>query len=118
MMRAAHLDAEGTFLLAELRAVPYSGNVGPSLAALADELIEAAYTPAEAFDWVMDARRGIVKTCGSAGAGGRGSAIHSFARAMGAAAVDVLGSGALRRVIGPAAQQDERQCRRAEYAAT
>jgi hypothetical protein len=36
---------------------------------LADELIEAAYTPAEAFDWVMDARRGIVKTCGSAGAG-------------------------------------------------
>ncbi|WP_405807911.1 hypothetical protein OG729_22900 [Streptomyces sp. NBC_00210] len=55
--RAAELDAEDQFLLAELRAVPAPDPTGPALAALADELTEAAYTPAEAFDWVLDARR-------------------------------------------------------------
>ncbi len=55
--RAARLDSEDTFLLAELRAVPE--HIGPVLAALADELTEAAYTPAEAFDWTVEARRRI-----------------------------------------------------------
>ncbi|MGW7285591.1 hypothetical protein ACWGH4_08855 [Streptomyces sp. NPDC054847] len=55
--RAADLDAEDQFLLAELRAVPDADGAGPALAALADELTEAAYTPAEAFDWVLEARR-------------------------------------------------------------
>ncbi|MFC8537142.1 N-6 DNA methylase [Streptomyces sp. NPDC057249] len=55
--RAADLDAEDTFLLAELRAVPDAERLGPALSALADELTEAAYTAAEAFDWVLDARR-------------------------------------------------------------
>ncbi|MDX3766471.1 MULTISPECIES: hypothetical protein [unclassified Streptomyces] len=55
--RAAVLDSEDTFLLSELRAVPNPHRTGPALAALADELTEAAYTPAEAFDWVLEARR-------------------------------------------------------------
>lgn len=55
--RAAGLDSEDTFLLSELRAVPDPDRTGPALAALADELTEAAYTPAEAFDWVLEARR-------------------------------------------------------------
>ncbi len=57
--RAARLDSEDTFLLSELRAVPDSEHIGPALAALADELTEAAYTPAEAFDWTVEARRRI-----------------------------------------------------------
>ncbi|MFD3465617.1 hypothetical protein ACFWWM_04475 [Streptomyces sp. NPDC058682] len=55
--QAADLDAEDTFLLSELRAVPDPDHLGPALGALADELTEAAYTPAEAFGWVLDARR-------------------------------------------------------------
>ncbi|MET7522632.1 hypothetical protein [Streptomyces sp900116325] len=55
--RAASLDSEDTFLLSELRAVPDPDRTGPALAALADELTEAAYTPAEAFGWVLEARR-------------------------------------------------------------
>lgn len=55
--QAAGLDSEDTFLLSELRAVPDPDRTGPALAALADELTEAAYTPAEAFDWVLEARR-------------------------------------------------------------
>ncbi|MET9582053.1 hypothetical protein ABZY10_02825 [Streptomyces sp. NPDC006539] len=55
--RAAGLDSEDTFLLSELRAVPDPDRTGPALAALADELTEAAYTPAEAFNWVLEARR-------------------------------------------------------------
>ncbi|MFK0255990.1 hypothetical protein [Streptomyces sp. NPDC090445] len=55
--QAADLDMEDTFLLSELRAVPDPVHLGPALAALADELTEAAYNPAEAFDWVLDARR-------------------------------------------------------------
>ncbi|MFE0546552.1 hypothetical protein [Streptomyces sp. NPDC058891] len=57
LAQAADLDPEDTFLLAELRAVPDLDGAGPALAALADELTEAAYTPAEAFDWVLEARR-------------------------------------------------------------
>ncbi|MER5691155.1 hypothetical protein ACWDBO_05905 [Streptomyces mirabilis] len=57
LARADDLDSEDTFLLAELRAVPDPDRTGPALAALADELTEAAYTPAEAFDWVLEARR-------------------------------------------------------------
>ncbi|MFG1866198.1 hypothetical protein [Microbispora bryophytorum] len=63
LRRAARLDTEDTFLLAELRALaepnmaPGAEGAGTALAALADELVEAAYTPAEAFDWVLDARR-------------------------------------------------------------
>ncbi|MFJ9802848.1 DNA methyltransferase family protein [Streptomyces wuyuanensis] len=57
MAKAADLDGEDQFLLSELRAVPDPDRTGPALAALADELTEAAYTPAEAFDWVMEARR-------------------------------------------------------------
>lgn len=55
--RAADLDSEDTFLLSELRAVSDPDRTGPALAALADELTEAAYTPPEAFDWVLEARR-------------------------------------------------------------
>ncbi|MFJ2866905.1 N-6 DNA methylase [Kitasatospora sp. NPDC087314] len=55
--QAADLDAEDTFLLSELRAVPDPERLGSALGALADELTEAAYTPAEAFDWVLEARR-------------------------------------------------------------
>ncbi|MEU0400393.1 hypothetical protein ABZ318_09075 [Streptomyces sp. NPDC006197] len=57
LARAGDLDAEDAFLLSELRAVPDPDRLGPALAALADELTEAAYTPAEAFDWVLEARR-------------------------------------------------------------
>ncbi|WCN07385.1 hypothetical protein [Streptomyces sp. M92] len=75
LARAADLDPEDQFLLSELRAVPggpddHTGGStgsagstssadtrGPALATLADELTEAAYTPAEAFDWVLEARR-------------------------------------------------------------
>ncbi|MFG3304680.1 hypothetical protein [Streptomyces wuyuanensis] len=57
MAKAADLDVEDQFLLSELRAVPDLDGTGPALAALADELTEAAYTPAEAFDWVLEARR-------------------------------------------------------------
>ena len=55
--RAADLDPDDTFLVSELRSLPDVERVGPALAALADELTEAAYTPAEAFDWVMESRR-------------------------------------------------------------
>ncbi|MFF5390892.1 hypothetical protein ACFY5H_21495 [Streptomyces sp. NPDC013012] len=57
LSQAADLDAEDTFLLSELRAIPDPDHLGPALGALADELTEAAYTPAEAFNWVLDARR-------------------------------------------------------------
>lgn len=57
LARAAGLDAEDAFLLSELRAVPDPDRLGPALGSLADELTEAAYTPAEAFDRVLDARR-------------------------------------------------------------
>ncbi|WP_307827369.1 hypothetical protein [Planomonospora sp. ID82291] len=57
LKQAARLDSEDLFLLAELHAVPMTEGVGTALAELADELVEAAYTPAEAFDWVLDARR-------------------------------------------------------------
>ncbi|MFD6654989.1 N-6 DNA methylase [Streptomyces parvus] len=55
--QAADLDAEDTFLLSELQAISAPDYLGPALGALADELTEAAYTPAEAFDWVLEARR-------------------------------------------------------------
>lgn len=55
--RAAEFDPDDMFLLTELRAVSDAEPTGPALASLTDELIEAAYTPAEAFDWVLDARR-------------------------------------------------------------
>ncbi|GGO19477.1 type II restriction endonuclease subunit M [Microbispora rosea subsp. aerata] len=63
LRQAGRFDAEDTFLHAELRALAGPGmahdaeRVGTALAALADELVEAAYTPAEAFDWVLSARR-------------------------------------------------------------
>lgn len=57
LAQATDLDAEDTFLLSELRALPDPDRLGPALGALADELTEAAYTPAEAFDWVLEARR-------------------------------------------------------------
>ncbi|MEV5603189.1 hypothetical protein AB0L33_17285 [Streptomyces sp. NPDC052299] len=57
LSEAADLDAEDTFLLAELQTVPDPDRLGPALGALADELTEAAYTPAEAFEWVLEARR-------------------------------------------------------------
>ncbi|MFE5936224.1 N-6 DNA methylase [Streptomyces sp. NPDC056470] len=57
LSQAADLDAEDTFLFSELQAIPDPDRLGPALAALADELTEAAYTPAEAFDWVLEARR-------------------------------------------------------------
>ncbi|MFF4128336.1 hypothetical protein ACFYYP_32840 [Microbispora rosea] len=63
LRQAARLDTEDTYLLAELRALaepnmaPGAEGAGTALAALADELVEAAYTPTEAFDWVLDARR-------------------------------------------------------------
>ncbi|MGW4022060.1 hypothetical protein [Streptomyces sp. NPDC005009] len=54
--RAADLDPDDRFLLAELRALPDPDRTGPALAHLADELIDAAYNPAEAFDWILQAR--------------------------------------------------------------
>ncbi|MEU0147348.1 N-6 DNA methylase [Streptomyces sp. NPDC006288] len=57
LAQAADLDTEDNFLLSELRAVPEPNHLGPALGALADELTEAAYTPAEACDWVLEARR-------------------------------------------------------------
>ncbi|MFI9615374.1 hypothetical protein ACIHCM_27475 [Streptomyces sp. NPDC052023] len=54
--RAADLDPEDRFLLSELRALPDPDRTGPALAELADELIDAAYNPAEAFDWILQAR--------------------------------------------------------------
>ncbi|WP_240957764.1 hypothetical protein [Streptomyces chilikensis] len=51
--RATELDAEDQYLLAELRAVPDPDHTGPALAELADELVDAAYNPAEAFDWIL-----------------------------------------------------------------
>ncbi|GAA0664623.1 hypothetical protein GCM10009535_50430 [Streptomyces thermocarboxydovorans] len=54
--RAADLDPDDRFLLSELRALPDPDRTGPALAALADELIDAAYNPAEAFDWILQAR--------------------------------------------------------------
>ncbi|MGW7258694.1 hypothetical protein [Streptomyces sp. NPDC054834] len=57
LAKAADLDPEDTFLSAELGAVSDPDRTGPGLAVLADELTEAAYTPAEAFDWVLEARR-------------------------------------------------------------
>ncbi|WP_098009627.1 SAM-dependent DNA methyltransferase [Streptomyces sp. sk226] len=57
LAQATDLDTEDTFLLSELRALPDPERLGPALGALADELTEAAYTPAEAFDWVLEARR-------------------------------------------------------------
>lgn len=57
LSRAARLDSDDTFLLSELHAVPDPERIGPALACLADELTEAAYTPAEAFDWTLEARR-------------------------------------------------------------
>ncbi|WP_431951197.1 hypothetical protein [Actinacidiphila sp. bgisy167] len=55
--KATRLDSDDTFLLSELRTVPDPERNGSALAALADELTEAAYTPAEAFDWTLEARR-------------------------------------------------------------
>lgn len=52
--RAADLDPDDRFLVSELRALP--DRTGLALAALADELIDAAYNPAEAFDWILQAR--------------------------------------------------------------
>ncbi|WP_405893187.1 hypothetical protein OG272_11175 [Streptomyces sp. NBC_00104] len=54
--RAADLDPDDRFLVSELRALPDPDRTGPALAALADELIDAAYNPAEAFDWILQAR--------------------------------------------------------------
>lgn len=54
--RAADLDPEDRFLVSELRALPDPDHTGPALARLADELIDAAYNPVEAFDWVLQAR--------------------------------------------------------------
>ncbi|MGW4197184.1 hypothetical protein [Streptomyces sp. NPDC005004] len=54
--RAAELDPEDLFLLAELKALPDPNHTGPALAELADELIDAAYNPAEAFDWILQSR--------------------------------------------------------------
>ncbi|MER5480849.1 hypothetical protein ABT026_28310 [Streptomyces sp. NPDC002734] len=53
--RAADLDHEDSFLLSELRALPDPEHTGPALAELADELVEAAYTPLQAFDWILQA---------------------------------------------------------------
>lgn len=52
--QASRADFEDAYLLAELRALPEA--FGPDLVALADELVEAAYTPAEALEWVLEAR--------------------------------------------------------------
>ncbi|GAA3550358.1 N-6 DNA methylase [Nonomuraea rosea] len=49
--QAARVDFDDSYLLSELRALP-EGSV--ALAALADALAEAAYSPAEAFEWVME----------------------------------------------------------------
>jgi hypothetical protein len=54
--RAAELDPDDRFLVSELRALPDPDRTGPALAELADELTDAAYNPAEAFDWVLQAR--------------------------------------------------------------
>ncbi|MFI9116475.1 hypothetical protein [Streptomyces venezuelae] len=55
--RAAETDFEDTYLHKELRDLPDAERQGPQLAVLADQLTEAAYTPADALERVMDARR-------------------------------------------------------------
>lgn len=57
LRQATLFDPDDTFLLAELRAVPGGPGIGPALAALADDLVEAARSRAEAFEAVLDARR-------------------------------------------------------------
>ncbi|MBC2868892.1 hypothetical protein [Streptomyces mexicanus] len=54
--RAAAIDPDDDVLVSELRALPDPDRTGPALAHLADELIDAAYNPAEAFDWILQAR--------------------------------------------------------------
>ncbi|NEC16585.1 hypothetical protein G3I34_30810 [Streptomyces sp. SID8014] len=55
--RASETDFEDTYLHKELRDLPDAERQGPLLAVLADHLTEAAYTPADALERVMDARR-------------------------------------------------------------
>ncbi|WP_405991130.1 hypothetical protein [Streptomyces sp. NBC_00986] len=55
--RAAETDFEDAYLHRELRDLPDAERQGPLLAVLADQLTEAAYTPADALERVMDARR-------------------------------------------------------------
>ncbi|MBC9717990.1 hypothetical protein H9Y04_36205 [Streptomyces sp. TRM66268-LWL] len=57
MAQAEEIDTEDRFLLQELRSIPDADRQGPMLATLADQLTEAAYSPAEAVEWVMGARR-------------------------------------------------------------
>lgn len=55
--RARYIDEDDTFLRREIETAV---GIAPRLAGLtglADQLVEAAYSPAEAFSWVLDARR-------------------------------------------------------------
>lgn len=49
---AARVDFDNTHLLAELSALP--ADTGAELAGLADNLVDAAYTTGEAYEWVLD----------------------------------------------------------------
>ncbi|MET7298171.1 hypothetical protein [Embleya sp. NPDC005575] len=57
VVRARYFDEEDSFLLREIEAAADAGERLADLKAVADELVEAAYSPAEAFTWVLDARR-------------------------------------------------------------
>ncbi|WP_405802594.1 hypothetical protein OG291_27550 [Streptomyces halstedii] len=57
LQRADEIDFEDTYIRREVFALTADDEAGPALAGLADELIEAAYSPAEAVEWIMEARR-------------------------------------------------------------
>lgn len=57
LQRADEIDFEDTYIRQEVFALTSDDAAGQALAGLADELIEAAYSPAEAVEWVMEARR-------------------------------------------------------------
>ncbi|WP_217165826.1 hypothetical protein [Streptomyces sp. AC512_CC834] len=89
--RAADLDPDDRFLLSELRSLPDPDRTGPALAHLADELIDAAYNPAEALDWVLQARPRLGSRELSAD-----EPVPAVVRALAAlSGVDSLGEGAV-----------------------
>lgn len=55
--RARYFDEEDAFFAREIAAAAQSGEQLDGLRAVADELVETAYSPAEPFTWILDARR-------------------------------------------------------------
>ncbi|MEV5526848.1 N-6 DNA methylase [Streptomyces prunicolor] len=55
--RARYFDEEDAFLAREIEAAAQAGEQLDGLRAVADVLVETAYSPAEPFTWILDARR-------------------------------------------------------------